>query len=287
MRGRSYTFIIKQVKELKLLDLQAYIDGRSTFIPRDVLQGMDVVMKEHPSKRMITVGKRFFSTRLEIDFGYGVGAAKGFHHTLKPTVQGLSLCLNSSLLAFRKAIPVIEYLKLYFEWTNMRHEFRRADVERVLIGLKVTVNHRKNKQKFIIDGLSKDNAKDIEFDFIDHAGNQPPRKISIVEYFKEKYAKDIDHKDIPCLNLGKKGRENFVPMEFCNLVEGQIFPKEKLYRDSAAWLKELSLVTPQQRLENINKMIKSSDGPRGYVYKRFLYLFFGLMTLILSFYVYL
>ena len=82
-------------------------------------------------------------------------------------------------------------------------------------------------------------------------------------------------------------RLSFSNMEFCNLVEGQIFPKEKLYRDSAAWLKELSLVTPQQRLENINKMIKSSDGPRGYVDKRFLYLFFSLMTLILSFYVYL
>ncbi|KAL9307897.1 Protein argonaute 3 [Arabidopsis thaliana] len=265
MRGRSYTFIIKQVKELKLLDLQAYIDGRSTFIPRDVLQGMDVVMKEHPSKRMITVGKRFFSTRLEIDFGYGVGAAKGFHHTLKPTVQGLSLCLNSSLLAFRKAISVIEYLKLYFGWRNIRQfkNCRPDDVVQELIGLKVTVDHRKTKQKFIIMGLSKDDTKDIKFDFIDHAGNQPPRKISIVEYFKEKYGRDIDHKDIPCLNLGKKGRENFVPMEFCNLVEGQIFPKEKLYRDSAAWLKELSLVTPQQRLENINKMIKSSDGPRG------------------------
>ncbi|XP_010499677.1 PREDICTED: protein argonaute 2 [Camelina sativa] len=266
MRGRSYTFTIKQVSTLKLRDLLEYTTGSKSSNPRDVLQGLDVVMKEHPSKCMITVGKSFFTreTERDEDFGFGVAAAKGYRHTLKPTAQGLSLCLDYSVLAFRKAMSVIEYLKLYFKLSDMRQIMNyRRDVERELTGLKVTVNHRKNKQKLTIVGLSKQDTKDIKFDLIDQEGNEPPRKTTIVEYFRIKYGRDIEHKNIPCLDLGKNGRQNLVPMEFCDLVEGQIYPKDDLDKDSALWLKKLSLVNPQQRQKNIDKMIKSRNGPSG------------------------
>ncbi|CAH8337728.1 unnamed protein product [Eruca vesicaria subsp. sativa] len=265
MRARSYTFTIKQVNELKLRDLKDYMTGASSFNPRDVLQGMDVVMKEHPSKCMIAVGKSFFTreTQRDEDFGFGVAAAKGYKHTLKPTAQGLSLCLDYSVLAFRKSMSVIEYLKLYFGWSDLQRQFNRHDVEKELIGLKVTVTHRKNKQKHTIVGLSKKDTKDAGFKLIDQEGNEPPRETTIVEYFRIKYGRDIVHKNIPCLDLGKNGREHLVPMEFCVLVEGQIYPKEGLDKDSALWLKKLSLVNPQQRQKNILKMIQSSDGPSG------------------------
>ncbi|KAL1204983.1 Protein argonaute 2 [Cardamine amara subsp. amara] len=268
MRARSYTFSIKQVNELKLGQLKEYMTGSSSFVPRDVLQGLDVVMKEHPSKCMITVGKSFFDRETDEDFGFGVAPARGYRHTLKPTAQGLSLCLDYSVLAFRKAMCVIEYLKLYFGWktdSDLLRHFRncRRDVEKELTGLKVTVNHRKNKQKLTIVGLSMQDTKDIKFDLIDQEGNEPPRKTFIVEYFRIKYGRDIVHKDLPCLDLGKNGRQNFVPMEFCDLVEGQIYPKDDLDKDSALWLKQLSLVHPKQRKENIEKMIKSKEGPSG------------------------
>ncbi|KAG2304137.1 hypothetical protein Bca52824_032788 [Brassica carinata] len=266
-RARSYTFTIKQVNELKLRDLKEYMTGASSFNPRDVLQGMDVVMKEHPSKCMITVGKSFFTRDTEGDeeLGFGIAAAKGYRHTLKPTAQGLSLCLDYSVLAFRKSMSVINYLNLYFDWGDDLCRFRndRRNVERELTGLKVTVTHRKNKQKLTIVGLSKEDTKDIKFDMIDQEGNEPPRRISIVEYFRIKYSRDIVHKDLPCLDLGKNGRQNLVPMEFCDLVEGQIYPKDDLDKKSALWLKTLSLVKPHQRKENIEKMINSKKGPSG------------------------
>ncbi|CAA7061275.1 unnamed protein product [Microthlaspi erraticum] len=261
-RAKSYTFTTKQVSELKLRDLKEYMTGGSSLNPRDVLQGMDVVMKEHPSKCMITVGKCFFDRKPEDDFNFGVAPAKGYRHALKPTAQGLSLCLDYSVLAFRKAMSVVDYLMLYFGLRDLR-QFNRRDVEEELVGLKVTVTHRKNKQKLTIVGLGKKATKDETFDLIDQEGNEPPRKIFIVEYFRVKYGKDIVHKDVPCLDLGKNGRQNLVPMEFCELVEGQIYPKENLDKNSALWLKQLSLVNPQTRKDNILKMINSRDGPSG------------------------
>ncbi|XP_010519085.1 PREDICTED: protein argonaute 2-like [Tarenaya hassleriana] len=264
LRCRSYTFTIKPVNKLKLRELKEFMTGVSSFVPRDVLQGMEVVMKENSSRRMITVGKSFYSRETEPDeeFGNGIVASKGYRHNLKTTVQGLAVCLDYSVLALRKTIPVIDYLNEFFGGFDFRQFKRyRRDVEDALNGLKVSVTHRKTKQKFTIAKLSEQDAKDIRFDLIDQEGKEPPRKISIVEYFKIKYGKDIVHKDIPCLDLGKNNRQNLVPMELCVLIEGQIYPKEELDRDSALWLKKLSLVNPQKRQENILKMIHSADGP--------------------------
>ncbi|GLJ58282.1 hypothetical protein SUGI_1428870 [Cryptomeria japonica] len=43
------------------------------------------------------------------------------------------------------------------------------------------------------------------------------------------YGKTIKYMELPCLNLGKKdGRQNFVPMDFCEICEGQRVVKDNL-----------------------------------------------------------
>ncbi|KAE9464538.1 hypothetical protein C3L33_03647, partial [Rhododendron williamsianum] len=79
-------------------------------------------------------------------------------------------------------------------------------------------NSSDTKQKFQIAGLSDRRTRDISFPLEDLEQKGPPRKIGLVEYFWEKYNKEILHDDIPSLDLGKA---NYVPMEFCTLVEGQ------------------------------------------------------------------
>lgn len=272
LRGRSYTFTIKEVKELKLGELQEYMTGKgSSVVPREVLQGLDVVMKEHPSKHLTTVGKSIFTRDETVPYqgrNSGVEAKKGYRQSLKPTKQGLSLCLDYSVMAFRKLMPIIDYLKLFLGVSDLLQDrIRWRDVEKELTGLKVTVNHRKNKQKLTIVGLSKEDTINVTFNIIDQEGKEPHRETSIVDYFMEKYEKEIRHVNIPCLDLGKYG---LVPMEFCDLVEGPIYPKGGLHKDQASWaswLKRLSIISPQQRRNNINTMIIYRDGPSGYVCK--------------------
>ncbi|XP_021910934.1 protein argonaute 2-like [Carica papaya] len=70
--------------------------------------------------------------------------------------------------------------------------------------------------------------------------------------------------------MGKSNRVNFVPMEFCLLVEGQIYPKELLDRDTAKRLKKISLATPVDRESRICKIVKATYGPdSGYDMKKF------------------
>nr|AIN75618.2 argonaute 2 [Dimocarpus longan] len=264
-RVQSFIFTIKLVNELRLGKLKDYLTGNLSTIPRDILQGMDVVMKENPTRHMISVGRSFHPVHPyeEDDLGFGLTASRGFQQGLKATSQGLALCLDYSVLAFRKRLSVLDFLSEHIRYFGQRNFRDWGKVESALKGLKVTVTHRRTKQKFIIGGLTKQITRQLSFLIEDPEEKAPPRQVRIIDYFREKYHTDIMWKDFPCLDLGRNGRKNYVPMEFCELVEGQIYQKDKLLKPAGLLLKEISLARPVDRQTGISQMVQSGDGPFG------------------------
>ncbi|KAJ6761120.1 EUKARYOTIC TRANSLATION INITIATION FACTOR 2C [Salix purpurea] len=261
-RPRSYLFTIKLVNELELCKLKDYLEGTLRSIPRDILQGMDVVVKEHPTRTMVPVACSFHSVRdHQIHLGHGIIASRGCQHSLKPTSQGIALCLNYSVLPFHEPVSVIEFLTNHIDGFDLSN-FRtfRGDVERALERLKVRVTHRVTKQKYVIAGLTRDDTQDITFPLEDPDGKA--QNVRLVEYFRQKYHRDIMHQDIPCLEMESK-MKNYVPMEFCVLVEGQVFPKERLMEKETKMLKKFSLANPKDRQKTICRMVQDEDGPCG------------------------
>ncbi|KAG8385131.1 hypothetical protein BUALT_Bualt03G0009900 [Buddleja alternifolia] len=270
---RTYVVSIKLMNELKLSKLEEYLSGKVPYVPRDILQGMDLVMKENPSKYRVSIDRNFYPTsfKVEDDFRNGIAAYRGFQSSLRPTSQGLALCLDSSVLAFRKPLAVIEYLKENipeFDGVYLDLNSRRK-VTNTLKGLAVRVTHRLTKQKFTIAGLTAKTTRDLWFDFVDPKGKDPTVKVSLVEYFREKYGKDIAYQGMPCLILGRNNRTNHVPMEFCILVEGQRYRKELLDDVSQEILKKKSLAWPPERRNTISEMMQAHDGPCGDVAQNF------------------
>ncbi|XWS19931.1 hypothetical protein CRYUN_Cryun31cG0058500 [Craigia yunnanensis] len=245
MESRKFIFSVKLVSELKLSKLGDYLTGNvSSSIPREILQGIFHSAESRP----------------EDDLRGGITASRGIQHSLKPTLQGLPLCLDYSVLAFRKQMPVIEFLVEHIRGFNVNDFGRfKQNVEQVMINLKVTVTHRRTKQKYAIVGLTSHNTGNISFP----DANAPLNRIRLVDYFWEKYNKRITYLDIPCLDLSKNNQMNYVPMEFCVLAEGQVYRKENLDRKVALLLKEISLAKPRERKRNICGMVRSEDGPCG------------------------
>ncbi|CAH9141231.1 unnamed protein product [Cuscuta epithymum] len=266
-KSRTFMFTIKLVGELKYSKLKDYLSGVVSHLPREILQAMDLVMKDNPTKSRYIVGRSFFSKQYTEDLVPGIAAHRGFQQSLKPTSQGLALCLDYSVLAFRKPLAVLEFLHQYIDGFRLdQFNFFRKKVAAALIGLKVNVTHRRCSQKFIISNLTEKNTGQLTFVLTDPDGNSPARELYLVDYFLEKHGKKIVHTNIPCLDIGK-GR--YVPMEFCILIGGQIFPKENLDKDTGIFLKKLSLPPPEERRRTINAMVKASDGPSGDVSKNF------------------
>ncbi|PQM40519.1 protein argonaute 2-like [Prunus yedoensis var. nudiflora] len=261
----SYRFTLKLVNELKLCKLKEYLSGHLLSIPGNILQGMHLMMKENPTRCLVSVGRCFYPRKSNEndDLGHGAAAFRGFWHSLRLTSQGPALCLDYSAVACHKCMPVIDFLQEQIRGFTLEDFTRlRREVEDVLRGLKVTVTHRKTKQKYIIKGLTCENAGDITFDAVDIDGQCPPRKVRLLDYFSVKY-QEIQYKNIPCLDLGKNGGENFTPMEFCVLAEGQKYATEHLHRNAAIKLKDIAMPLPGIRQQNIREMVESNDGPCG------------------------
>ena len=263
-RPISYVVTLTLVNVLELSRLDDYISGRTFSIPRVILQGIDVVFKENPVKRTVPVGRCFYPMNpalVESELLPGIIAVGGFQHSLKPTHQGLSLCLDYSVLSFWKGMPVLEFLRAHVEGFNLREFGRfRRQVEGVLVGLKVNVTHRVTKQKYTVARLTPQPARQTTFSVADPDGRTTD--IYLLAYFRDKYGVDVVYKDIPALDFGGK-RTNYVPMELCVLAEGQRFPKEYLDRDTAKRLKDMSLPAPGHRRALIQDMVDSGDGPCG------------------------
>ncbi|XP_061356009.1 protein argonaute 2-like [Gastrolobium bilobum] len=265
-RPISYNVTLTLVNKLELRKLKDYLSSNVLSIPRDILQGMDLVVKENPARRTISVGRSFYPTNpplVERDLQHGIIAIGGFQHSLKTTSQGLSLCLDYSVLSFRKKMSVLDFLHEHIENFNLA-EFRKYKkyVEQALIGLKVNVTHRRTKQKYTIARLTSKDTQHIDFTIVDPQGQNPPKNISLLAYFKDKYNVNIQYKDIPALDFGGN-KTNYVPMELCILVEGQRYPKEHLDYHASKTLKGMSLPHPREREAVIQTMVKSSDGPCG------------------------
>lgn len=265
-RTISYAVTLTLVNKLPLHKLKDYISGKVLNIPRDILQGMDLVVKENPSKRTVSLGRCFFPTEhplIERDLEPGVIAIGGFQHSLKPTSQGISICLDYQVLSFHKKMSVLDFLYARIQGFNIDEFWKyKKDVELSLIGLKVNVTHRRTKQKYTIAKLTTEDTRHITFTKVDPEGQNPPTKTTLVAYFKDKHGVDITYKDIPSLVfVGSK--TNYVPMELCDLVDGQRFPKELLDKYPANNLKKMSLCRPSERESIIQKMMKSNAGPCG------------------------
>ena len=268
MKVCSFIVTIKLVKQLELQKLRDFLSRKLSFVPRDILQALHVVMKENPSRHMISSGRSFyqFKDSGKDELGYGIIASRRFKHSLKPTAQGLCSCLDYSVVPFFNPISVLEFLKEHVRGFSLR-EFKRyrSKVEATLKGLKVRVTHRNTGQKFIIAGLTSQDTQNLSFLAEDPERKVLSKKVMLVDYFYEKYGKDIVHKDIPCLDVGKNNRNNYVPMEFCTLVEGQRYTKEILDKDAAQGLKREQLPTPVVRESKICAMVQANDGPCGYI----------------------
>lgn len=260
VRSRTYSVSVEFKKRLPL--------NQHPQLPREVLQGLDVVVREDSRLHNIMLGQGFYSRDRITNLGQDVVAMKGTKQTLKHTQQGLVLCVDHSVMPFRKAGPVLDVVRQFIrrnldyrtnltdsEWDNLSSELK---------GQRVTVNHRMTNQKYTIRGLTKDPARMITFE--DSESGQQKR---LVDYFAQQYGKVIEYEMLPCLDLSKT-KKNYVPIELCDFLEGQRYPKANLPRNIDTSLKRMALIGVDERKAEIMMSVGATHGPcRGEIAEKF------------------
>ncbi|XP_044967609.1 protein argonaute 2-like [Hordeum vulgare subsp. vulgare] len=240
-------------------------------VAREILQGLDVIVREASTWRKIILGHGFYSPDSKVDMGSGVVSMKGTQQTLKHTQQGLVLCVDYSVMPFRKDGPVLDIVRQFIkplplDYRTALNKTHREKLVYELKGQRITVSHRKTKQKYTIQGFTDLPASQITF--LDSESGQTKR---LVDYFSQQYGKVIEYQMLPCLDLSKsRDKPNYVPIELCKLVEGQRYPMANLNKDTERALKGKALIKAAERKWEIETAVKAEDGPcRGEIAQQF------------------
>lgn len=215
-------------------------------VPRNVLQALDVIVRQASSYEKIIIGQTLYSPHwlvLEGSNHVHVQALGGTKQTLKPTKQGLVLCVDYSVMDFCKpesrVLDLVEHLLKRFgrrnhlnvrspplekeEWEYLKSQLR---------GLCITVSYQKKSseekrdaptvRKYKVQNLTAENAEQITFKEF-----KVDKSWELVQYYRQQYGEDIQYKMLPCLVLSKRpDKPNYVPIELCRLHRCQKYPKD-------------------------------------------------------------
>ncbi|TKY66352.1 argonaute 16 [Spatholobus suberectus] len=227
---------------------------------QDALRVLDTVLRQRAANcGCLLVRQSFFhdDSRNFTDVGAGVTAVQGFHSSFRPTQRGLSLNMDMSTTMIIKPGPVIDFLlsnqqvkePRYIDW---------AKAQKMLKNLRVQATHR--HQEFKISGLSEKPCIQQLFSMKvkNDNGNNGGQTVDITvyEYFAKHCGIELTSSAyLPCLDVGKPKRPNYLPLELCSLVSLQRYTKV-LSPMQRASLVEKSRQKPHDRI----KILKNAVG---------------------------
>ncbi|GLT82084.1 hypothetical protein SLE2022_004960 [Rubroshorea leprosula] len=268
-RERKFTVTIKLASKPDLHFLQQFLRGRHSDSPQDAIQALDVVLRAPPMQRenCIVVGRSIFSKDIgsEGELGGGVQYWLGYYQSLRPTQMGLSLNIDVSARSFYEPILVTEFIAKYFNLRSLSGTLSDQDrikARRALRGIKVELTHREYVRSYKIADISREPTRQLTF--TDDRG----RRISVVQYFREKYNIGLRYTDLPALQVGTEAKPIYLPMEVCKIVRGQRYTKKLNERQVTALLRA-TCQRPRDRENNIRGVVRYNEFNRNSLLKEF------------------
>lgn len=256
-RERKFKVTIKFASILDLYHLKQFIQGRQLDLPQETLQLFDVVLREKPSKSCAVVGRSFFSPSLgDIgELGNGLMYWKGFYQSLRPTQMGFSVNIDMSARAFFEPISVLDYVAKHINKDPTRglSDQDRIQVKRALKGVRVETHHLGHIRRYKISGITPLSTQKLTFP-VDGSDTQ----ISVAQYFSQKYNVILRYPLLPAVQAGSDSKPIYLPMELCNIVEGQRFSRKLNERQVTALLKA-TCQRPHDRENSILQMVKYNN----------------------------
>ncbi|WVZ62233.1 hypothetical protein U9M48_011999 [Paspalum notatum var. saurae] len=268
----EYKVTIRCVSRANLHHLQQFLHGQPRDSPHAAIQALDVALRESPSLKYIsvpflhslfqqdlvllelptiyvTVSRSFFCKQFGSDkIGGGLEYWSGYYQSLRPTQMGLSLNIDVCSTAFYKSITVVQFVKECLGVRNPAQPFSDSDrlkIKKALRGVRVKTTHQQGKTSiYKITGVTSTPPGDLKF--IWNEGHQ----LTVVQYFEQRYKYQLQYTTWPCLQSGSDSNPIYLPMEVCQIIQGQKYPR-KLSGAQVASMLKATCRRPQEREQNI------------------------------------
>ncbi|XP_062213663.1 protein argonaute 12-like [Phragmites australis] len=263
----EYKVTIKDAAKIDLYSLKEFLAGRQRELPQDTIQALDIALRECPSARYVSISRSFFSQAFGHggEIGNGVECWRGYYQSLRPTQMGLSLNIDISATAFYKAQPIIDFALNYLnihDTSRRLSDQDRVKLKKALKGVRVMATHRRDISiRYKITGITSVPLNDLTFD-------QDGTLVSVVQYFKCQYNYCLKYIHWPCLQAGSDSRPIYLPMEVCNILEGQRYSR-KLNECQVRSILKLACERPTQRESSILEVVGRNNYGNDYCAKEF------------------
>ncbi|KAG6551026.1 hypothetical protein Mapa_007259 [Marchantia paleacea] len=262
----TFTVELAYAAVIDMATIAAVIRGETDKRSQDALRVLDIVIREHASKKCYILQRDCFFSK---SFGRGVnlqGGAetwKGYHASFRLSQNGLSLNLDTATTIMIKESKVEVFVEELCK-KKTRH-FTNEDYvkcKRVLKGILIhnDLQKERNPRPHKILGFSpaanssqtfrlkKKNSPDTMDDF---------EEITVADYYATIKGVALNAPFQRALDVGRKDRPTYFPMEHCSIVPGQRYKRSLTTIQRQGMIRECKL-NPDQRVRVINSMMQTN-----------------------------
>ncbi|KAL5707869.1 Protein argonaute 16 [Ranunculus cassubicifolius] len=258
LQSKAFNVEISYAAKIPMRPIALALQGRDVDNTGDALRVLDIILRQQAAKRgCLLVRQSFFhdDSRNLVDVGGGVSACRGFHSSFRTTQSGLTLNTDVSSTIIITPGPVLPFLRKNQNLMDSRQiDWVRA--KKVLRNLRVKTTH--TNLEFKIIGVSEKPCDQLYFPFKKRHddGTEETVNITVYDYFvRVRGIKLHESGHMPCLDVGKPKKPNYLPLELCSLVSLQRYTKA-LSRMQRASLVEKSREKPLDRIRSVTSAIE-------------------------------
>lgn len=228
------------------------------------VMAIETIIRHGPAQRLIPIGRSFYTKPREVRryISGGLEIWFGHYQCVQITKGRLMLNIDSSAKSFYKNCSVIDFMLdiLYPDSRDKEETLRRirritpAQLDTLIKKLKnvnIQVTHLKYKRKYRISSITPNSANESFFER-DIDGEKTISSIS--DYFRSQY-EELKYPNLPCLDVSTRHNTCYLPMEVCEIVEGQHYNK-KLSEKQTAEMIRFTAQSPVDRFEEIQNSLE-------------------------------
>ncbi|KAL5492905.1 hypothetical protein ACEPAI_4353 [Sanghuangporus weigelae] len=216
-------------KPLKAADLAGYLRGENPdYDPEPIVSAFNLIVMAHAARtgfRALTKNAYYFDPNADtgVPTRPGIKVVNGFFASVRPVHKSLMINVNTCMSAFYVSRSMTDALREFMQ------QSRGAVPQRFFGNMKVVTSYLGYDRRNTVKAIGPSTARRTKIQSKEF-GN-----ITVEEYFLKRFRIALRNADdLPVVNVGKEGKDMFVPAELCKIVPGTLFSGELKSRESAA-----------------------------------------------------
>ncbi|KAL7282382.1 hypothetical protein ACG7TL_003853 [Trametes sanguinea] len=212
------------------------------------ITALNVVIRMEPSLRYPFNVRSFFTNREQKDIGSSIVLWRGYFQSVRPAFNRMLINVDISTGTMYKPGPFLQRALEHLNTNDLQklNDLReRTRLQRFFSGVRIIVQipgqpPPARRVPRVVKRITQDGAAKLTF--VPREG----QRTSIAQYFRDAHNYTVRHPNIPCVGSGA-----IIPMECCEIFEGQIMRKQ-IPPERMKDVLDFATKRPEDRLKSIN-----------------------------------